>query len=748
MDDLLQEFLAETAESLASLDTELVRLERQPDDAETLSAVFRLVHTIKGTCGFLGLPRLERLAHAGEDVLGGFRDGSVAVTPDAVSAVLACIDGIRTLVTFLEATGAEPAGSDDALIADLEACAAAGSGPGTEASGAAPAATVLADLDAVLVRTEAAVREFEAAAVSEPTVDTVNTPMASKTIRVAVDVLENLMTLVSELVLTRNQLLQMFRGRDDIALAEPMQRLNLVTSELQEGVMKARMQPIGNAWAKLPRIVRDLSVDTGKMISLRMLGGDTELDRQVLELIRDPLTHMVRNSADHGIEPPERRRQLGKHESGTIALKACHEGGHIIIEIADDGCGLDVDRIRCNAVDKGLVTTEEARRLSDHQLQQLIFRPGFSTAERVTSVSGRGVGLDVVRTNIAKIGGTIDLKSAAGEGTALTIKIPLTLAIVSVLIVGCGGQRFALPQIDVRELVDVSAGSRHALELINGTPVLRLRSALLPVVSLRALLGLGSESTEDSGSSFVVVSQVGSGRFGIVVDRVLDTEEIVVKPVARILRRISIYAGTTILGDGSVIMILDPNGIAAGIGPGALTESDAREPAIGSGDRRTPLVLFRAGGPAPKAVPMALVARLEEVDMATIEHVAGCRVVQYGGGLMPLVMLEPGDGWPAAGRRPVLVFADRGRTAGLVVDDIVDIVEDDPEIQVPSHRPGFLGVARIAGKATDLIDVAPILTNAFPDWADGTSAAGIDAAPSADVVRAFGRAPRGTGAAA
>jgi two-component system chemotaxis sensor kinase CheA len=746
MDDLLQEFLAETAESLASLDVELVKLEQNPGDANILGNIFRLVHTIKGTCGFLGLPRLERVAHAGEDVLGKFRDGSLAVTPAAVSLILKCLDRIRILLAALETTGSEPEGDDTDLIARLRAYIADGGEAAADEPApvpvAAPAPAPVAEIpvaeeirpepvaartppveaspdhdEPVQSRPAAATAEGADAGAAPATVAAVDSTAAAQSIRVSVDVLESLMTLVSELVLTRNQLLQMFRGKDEIKLAEPVQRLSLITSELQEGVMKTRMQPIGNAWAKLPRIIRDLSVETGKKFNLRMLGGDTELDRQVLELIKDPLTHMVRNSADHGIERPEERRAAAKPEAGTITLNAYHEGGHIIIEIGDDGRGLNLARIRRKAVEKGLVSPDEVERLSDQQVQQFIFRAGFSTAEKVTSVSGRGVGMDVVRTNIERIGGTIELKSTEGHGTTVTIKIPLTLAIVSALIVGCGEQRFAVPQISVRELVHVSPKSQNALELVNGTPVLRLRNQLLPLVALQGLLSLGEERDLATDTFFVVVTQVGARDFGIVVDQVLDTEEIVIKPVARMLRKIPFYSGNTILGDGSVIMILDPNGIATVVGQSAVSATEAIAATIKeTSDRTTALIVFQAGDEARKAVPMSLVARLEDIDMASVEYVNGQYVYQYRGHLMPLVSVDPNHQWRREGRSPLLVFSERDRSVGLIVDRILDIIEDQVQIELGSGREGVLGSAIIDGKATDLIDIAPYLTRAFSDW--------------------------------
>ncbi len=883
MDDLLTEFLTETSESLAVIDVELVKFEQDPQDEAILGNIFRLVHTIKGTCGFLGLPRLEGVAHAGENVLGKFRDKVLPVTPAAVTLILKCIDRIRDLLGALEENGEEPDGEDTELKAELNAMAdgktvaaapaaavepvaapapapAAGGAPPSNEFGApvaqdlldevmaaeaerAPAAAasppsnefgapVAQDLlDEVMAaeaeRAPAAVEsppsnEFgapvaqdlldevmaaEAAKVTAPTEAEIAVNMAAEaatetavpapepapavpavqeaavpvpvevkktapattpdkvpdskgkesavaasSIRVTVDVLEDLMTLVSELVLTRNQLLQMVCGMDDSEFTVPLTRLSHITSDLQEGVMKTRMQPIGNAWAKLPRIVRDLSVESGKKIELLMLGAETELDRQVLELIKDPLTHMVRNSADHGLEDAAMRAAAGKPEKGTITLNAYHEGGHIIILIRDDGRGLNMDRIKQKCIDNGVATETELEAMSDQKIQQFIFAAGFSTAETVTSVSGRGVGMDVVRTNIEKIGGHIELKSVEGKGTTFTIKIPLTLAIVSALIVACGGERFAVPQISVLELVRASANSDLSIEMISDTPVLRLRNRLLPLISLRALLNLpesdaqtrllgGASDVADGGDQepapvqklgelnevFIVVTQVGANTFGILVDKVFDTEEIVVKPVAPILRSIPFYSGNTILGDGSVIMILDPNGIASAAGHlEAEDEAAAAQDAVGATDEKVSLLVFKAGGDELKAVPLALVARLEEIDMETIETSHGQAMVQYRGKLMPLIPFAASHEFKPAGRQPILVFTEHERSMGLVVDEIVDIVEDRLRIELTADVPGLIGSAIVAGKATDVIDAGHFLIQAFSDWfgREGDSAPG------------------------
>ena len=890
MDDLLSEFLTETSENLSVLDVELVKLEQNPNDSELLGNIFRLVHTVKGTCGFLGLPRLESVAHAGENILGKLREGEMVATPEAISAVLECLDRIRSIMSELETNGSEPDGDDSDLIRRLNEMADTGTSSAAPApvpaaapaakaapapvAAAAPAPAVksgkagpsiyeqiggMGTIDAVVEvmfnrimgdlrlntffegaptdhiqgrlrdylskicggpdgygkvdlkrphagvvargmndghfdafaghlqaalnalevpthqaamvmaiifgsreeimgRAEAGSSPISAAAMQlaeEAIVETpVETPIeveaepvpakaakpgakaeaskgeggetkdsavANQSIRVNVELLENLMTMVSELVLTRNQVLQILRSQKDSEFAAPLQRLNHVTSELQEGVMKTRMQPIGNAWSKLPRLVRDLSIELKKKIDLVMIGQDTELDRQVLEMIKDPLTHMVRNSGDHGLEGPEERRKAGKPETGKVTLNAYHEGGHIIIEVSDDGRGLALDKIKAKILQNGLASESELEQMSEQQIQQYVFKAGFSTAAKVTSVSGRGVGMDVVKTNIEKIGGTVEMRSALGKGTTFVIKIPLTLAIVSALIVECAKERFAIPQLSVVELVRATASGELKVERIKDTPVLRLRNRLLPLVSLRSLLKLDSDGASTEDDTFIVVTQVGTYSFGIMVDRVFDTEEIVVKPVAPILRDIEMFSGNTILGDGSVIMILDPNGIASHSGQMGVSDGQSAEQTAAKGrgqsEEKVPLLLFRAGDGTPKAVPLALVARLEEIERKTIESSNGRWVVQYRGQLMPLITMEHGQELAAEGaRQPVLVFQDQDHSMGLMVDQIVDIVEAKLNVELSAESPGRIGSAIVAGQATEIIDTGYFLRQAFADW--------------------------------
>ncbi len=773
MDDLLGEFLTETAESLDVVDVELVKFEQEPNNAGILDNIFRLVHTIKGTCGFLGLPRLESLAHAAETLMGKYRDG-VPVTPEGVSVILETIDRLKEILEELGETSAEPAGSDDDLIAQLDQFSGIGGGEQEEAPvaadapaetaaapEAAPAESEMQIVERELKPGEVSLDDLEKAfqetsgpeEVAADGNDAETVPAAQdkkepakeaaadgakakggkeggvkQSIRVNVDTLEQLMTMVSELVLTRNQLLEMVRRLDDSEFKVPLQRLSTVTAELQDGVMKTRMQPIGNAWQKLPRIIRDLSNELGKKIDLQMKGAETELDRQILELVKDPLTHMVRNSADHGLEITEDRIKAGKSEVGTVTLSAYHEGGHIIILVADDGKGLDADKIKEKVIDNGLATQAELDKMTEAQIHKYIFKAGFSTATKVTNVSGRGVGMDVVRTNIELIGGIVDVTSVQGQGSTFTIKIPLTLAIVSALIVESCGQRFAIPQLSVVELVRTHENAEHRIEMINDTPVLRLRNKLLPLIKMSQLLGLKvvepeeEKADSDDQNFFVVVIQVGAQYFGVVVDSVFDTEEIVVKPMSTMLRDIPLFSGNTILGDGSVIMIIDPNGIAQAAAASdanqSVSEAEEQQEHGVAADEKTPMLIFRSGSDEPKAVPLSLVTRLEELDVTTIERSDGQDLVQYRGTLMPLVHMIDNPNRKEEGAQPILVFADERHSMGLVVDEIDDIVEDRLNVEFASQKPGVIGSAVIKGMATEVIDIGHYIEKAFSDWSE------------------------------
>jgi two-component system, chemotaxis family, sensor kinase CheA len=736
MDDLIAEFIAETSESLSMLDSELVKLEQNPNDTEILGNIFRLVHTIKGTCGFLGLPRLASVAHAGENVLGKVREREIPINSASISMILQSLDRIKLIMDALSANGSEPEGNDEELIKSLNAFA--------DADGTISNVDNDIDFDKIVISNDILTEESspepqhleiekksEIIAINnssnQPLLAHSNLPeslkqealkhgisddssgsgLAGQTIRVSLSVLENLMQMVGELVLTRNQLLQLARSKNNDDFATPLQHLSHITTELQEGVMKTRMQPISNAWAKFPRLIRDLSMELNKKIELKMIGAETELDRQLLEMIKDPLTHMVRNSCDHGLETPEQRIAGGKNPIGTVTLSAFHEGGHIIIQISDDGRGVNLDRVKQKAIENGLATAEEIASMTDNQIIQFIFKAGFSTAEKITSVSGRGVGMDVVRTNIEKIGGTVELESKFGRGSTFHIKIPLTLAIVSVLIVETAGQRFALPQINVLELVKTEAGGTYRIETINRSPVLRLRDKLLPLISLTNVLKISDLAISNYDETFIVVCKVGGSEFGLIVDSIHDTEEIVVKPVSRCLQHIPIYSGNTVLGDGSVIMILDPNGISKTTETEleSQTQRNFDDKAIAS---QINFLLFSTDDETPKAVALELVSRLEEISVSQIEYSSGKPVVQYRGALMRLTT-TPDHQIPTEGDFEVIVFNYDGKTVGLVVKEITDIVAAEPIVQLSYDDSIYHGSVVLQNNSTDVLDVGKLL---------------------------------------
>jgi two-component system chemotaxis sensor kinase CheA len=695
---VIREFLAESRENLDRLDNEFVEMERNPGNRALYASAFRTLHTLKGTAGFLGYELLQRVAHAGEDLLAELRDGRRDADPAAMGVLLAMVDAIRGMLAQVERDGREGTPDVAALLARVAALRA----------GAAPPAAAPA---------EAAVPNPPAA----PGADTDGG--ADRTLRVDVALLDRLMNLVGELVLARNQIVQSGVGDEDAALHASTQRLNLITTELQEAVMRTRMQPIATVWRKLPRLVRDLAVSCGKRVRLHMEGEDTALDKTLIETIRDPLTHAVRNAVDHGFESPEERRAAGKPEEGRLALRAYHEGGQVIVEIGDDGRGVDLERIRRHAVDKGLLSTDQARRTSDRELTQLLFLPGFSTAERVSNVSGRGVGMDVVRTRIEAVGGSVDLATAPGAGATLRLRIPLTLAIIPALMVNARGERFAIPQVNLLELVRIDSAQQGGIERISGTPVYRLRGKLLPLVMLAETLGLARAGDAAPSRDLAIVVLDAEGRqFGLVVDDVTDTEEIVVKPLGKHLKGLSIYTGATILGDGKVALILDVVGLAQH----ARVVSDAREtdaaPAATAPERRTSdaqtLLLFRVGADQQMGVALSLVARLEEVPRDAIERAGGRSVIQYRGEIMPLIALREVFGREDDSEPPavlqVVVYSAPGGSVGLVVDEVVDIVEQTVAVSAVTQRTGVFGSAVVRNRVTDLVDLELLVRSELP----------------------------------
>ncbi len=852
-EEIVKEFLIESYEILNTLDNDLVALERESADPELLNRIFRGVHTIKGTSGFLSFTKLVSIAHVGEGLLDRLRKGALAPSEAITSALLSLIDAIRAILTSIEATGTEgdadyaalaarlealqdgeaapaaPAAPDEATAEEEapaeEAPAPAEASPRPDVSASAEGLSAAAqtlralqqlhqaegqpvDLTALAAArglAEGTIRNHLTAlnkdgaiemtgegtylpaaplgapapepAASEPAVSEAAAPasrqetppaapkqaalekpapqpsgdgapvktssLADNTIRVDVELLDALMNLVGELVLTRNQILQHAGAQEDSAFTASSQHLNLITTELQEGVMKTRMQPIKNVWNKFPRVVRDVAVACHKEARVEMEGAETELDKTIIEAIKDPLTHLVRNAVDHGIERPATRAEQGKPEEGTLLLRAFHEGGQVNIEIIDDGGGIDPERIRQKALERGIVTANDLSRMSDREVLGLIFLPGFSTTEAVSDISGRGVGMDVVKTNIEKIGGTVDVHSTLGEGTTFKIKIPLTLAIIPALIVRAQGDRFAIPQVNLLELVRLEGEQvRAGIERIYNTPVYRLRGQLLPLVYLDEQLELAGEAPadEEEGESAdslqdletvsIVVLQAEDQHFGLVVDEVIDTEEVVVKPLSKQLKQVGAFAGATIMGDGKVALILDVLGLADrahvlsdDLAARAQAEADAAEKAH---DGQS-LLLLRAGDERRLAVPLEKVARLEEVAPENVERAGRREVVQYRGRLMPLVRLgaQLGDrssasAAAAGGPLPVVVCSVDGVQVGLVVREILDVVEERLELERLDASAGVEGVAVIQERVTEVLDVEALVASA-----------GLQAAPAA-----------------
>ncbi len=742
MDDLIKEFLVESREGLDRLDQDLVKLEKDPSSRELIGSIFRTIHTIKGTSGFLALHKLESVAHVGENLLSRLRDGKLVLTRDIATALLATVDAIRQMLSNLEATGKEGERDDSKLIETLTALQTPGTSVSVAKIAPAPAASAPAakpiekpSVSPVAPLVPAASAPTAATPAITPKEEVKPAPVAvaaessaashhsvaDTTIRVDVSLLDRLMNLVGELVLARNQVLQ-FGERGNTALNAATQRLNLITTELQEGVMKTRMQPIGNVWSKFPRVVRDLAQTCGKQIRLEMEGEGTELDKTIIEAIKDPLTHLVRNSVDHGIETPEARAAKGKAPEGRLALRAYHEGGQVNIEIIDDGAGVDPERVKSKAVQKNLLTAAQASSMSDRDAVNLIFLPGFSTAEKITNVSGRGVGMDVVKTNIEKIGGMVEIISKAGSGTTIKIKIPLTLAIIPALIVRCGGERFAIPQVSLLELVRLDGEkAKTGIEEIHGAPVYRLRGQLLPLVHLHRELQVPAPDTQTDAAVNIVVLQAGERPFGLVVDDIQDTVEIVVKPLGKHFKGLTCYSGATIMGDGRVALILDVIGLAQRAH--LLVKSRERnvEKAAAAntskGERQT-LLLFGLGDNNRVAMPLSTVARLEEFPVSSIERSGPREVVQYRGHILPLVriasILGGGESDSEATAIQAVVYRANGRSIGLVVGRIEDIVEENVELEQSGHRDGILGTAIIQSRVTDLLDVPAVIRAADP----------------------------------
>ncbi|HWU19964.1 MAG TPA: chemotaxis protein CheW, partial [Nocardioides sp.] len=750
--EIIAEFLVESHENLDQLDRDLVELEREPGSRDLLSSIFRTIHTIKGTSGFLAFNRLEQLTHVGETLLSRLRDGVEQMSPQIAEALLHMVDAIRALLEAIERTGVDtdPSVEVTPVVQVIERLLAGDPGTATATEDPAPTPATGSAEDPIQVGApdsvspagsvpapsvaveEADMKEVEPVETREGGWDGIERrgvqttepgesaepwdgqdrrTVVDASVRVDVDLLDTLVDLVGELVLTRNQLLQRTLAAGDVELVRASQRLDLVASELQESVMKTRMQPIGQVWSKMPRVVRDLAHQLGREVELVMEGHETELDRSLLEALKGPLTHLVRNSMDHGIELPADRVAAGKAAKGTLVLRAFHESGQVVVEIKDDGKGIDPEKIAAVALQQGVVTREQLARMDTREVLSLIFRPGFSTATEVSNISGRGVGMDVVRTNIERIGGSVDLQSESGRGTTVRVRIPLTLAIIPALVVGEGAERYAIPQANLVELVRLEGEDlRRQVERLAGAPVLRLRGRLLPLVHLAEALGGSVENTE---ALTVVVLQSDETRFGLCVSEVHDTQEIVVKPIGRQLKSLGMYAGATIMGDGRVALILDVAGMGADAGISVVAEpTDTRTDV--ADDLASFLVLEVADG-RRAALPLGAVARLEEFALDRIERTGTAEVVQYRDGILPLVRLASAIGLPDTShlqdQLSVVVHERDEGAVGIVIDRVLDVVDTSVVPTEVGRRSGVLGSAIVQERVTDLVDLAAVVAS-------------------------------------
>jgi len=733
MDELLSDFLGETKEHIEGVESYLVLFEQNPRDSDAVTHIFRLLHTIKGTCGFLGLERLRSIAHSAETLIDTLRNGAHP-TPVAVSLLLQAMDRIKQLVASVAELQQEPEGDDGDVTGKIECYLRgelSGQAPGSDEAGTASSSKPKARQRrtkrtevAKQAASENSLAPLEAgeglnAELALPPKaprsgkETEQTPAREKTpdtIRISVAAIQRIMDLVSELVLTRNQIIELSQLHNIPQVKAPLERLSTATSDLQDAVMRARMQPMSRLFASIPRLVRELSVELQKKYNLVIEGADTELDRQLIEAIRDPLMHLIRNCADHGIELPQDRIAAGKPEAGEISIAAHYESGQVHIEIADDGRGLDADRIREKAIERGLASPEVIAHMSDEEVYRYILLPGFSTASAVTQISGRGVGMDVVRSSIEAIGGTVSLQSFKGRGSKFVLEIPLTLAIAPALIVKAGGQRFAIPQQCVVEAVNVEEGSR-SLQILQDALVLQLRDEIIPVVELATMLQL--KPCARHAEALVVILSVRGKKFGIVVDDVAGIQEIVVQPLGSLFSSLKIFSGNTILGDGSIVLILDPAGLAHAMS----VELSADAVHTHRRERYTHasnLILFKAGSGAPKVVPRSAILRIVRVEADAVYQADGLHLYRYQDRLIPILCVE-GAGQKPDGRL-ILIASLYDKTFGLWVDEVLDIVETGGELQLASNSPSVIGTMDLCGSAVEFIDIGYYYGLAYQAW--------------------------------
>ena len=777
-EELLSEFILESRESLDSIDTAFLSLEADPTNLEPVREIFRSLHTIKGTSGFLGLKSLEKISHAGESLLALVRDGELPATTEITETLLSTVDELRRcldllaggetdqaeshaglidrLISLKDGTAGEADEADVADIADTAPVLVKSSDAATDPPSDDETSTprVRIPLGRLLVEREVITnaqlkqavnlqhrgdtrmlgellvalgattdgkisRAVEAQQQVDMTTGEASAPIGEDaSVRVDVGLLDGIITMVGELVLSRNQLVQAADSGADVS--RKTQELAHITSSLQEVALRTRMQKVSTAWRALPRVTRDVAKVSGKLVALQTSGESIELDRAIVEAIRDPLVHLVRNAVDHGIEPPDQRESAGKPRQGTISLSAIQDSSHVIIEVADDGAGIDAARIGEKAIEKGLVSRSEVRGMSEPEVLSLILRPGFSTAETVTTVSGRGVGMDVVESNIRSVHGSLEVGSELGKGSRFRLVLPLTLAIVPALIVAIGENRYAIPQSGVVELVRIRSGEMNdRIAHVQGAPILRLRDQLMPLVDLAGVIG--SEGSVDQSAMTIVVTQSGAARFGLIVDRVSQAEEIVVKPISPEIQAAGVYAGATVMSDGSAALILDVGGIAGSSGISARSLPDRAEPEVDTRAEDQLTIINSEAGGVKVAVPSRSVARLAKIDSSEVEIAGDHFVVQYRGNLLPLIDVQtvfgaaPRD-LPTCGTqlRVIVTSEDDGTAVGLVVDRVSSVTEvrfSDVDRLGATGRSGVIGTVVSNSHVTHLLDVDALVAS-------------------------------------
>ncbi len=752
VNEMVREYLLEGFEEISRITDGLTKLEQDPSNSEIINSVYRSMHTIKGASAFLQFSEIESFTHFVENLLDELRNETLKVTPDIIDILLKAVDHITAALNQVELSGSDEGCANEAFIntvkktlsGGVDEASTASEAPGPDSSLVETSGTLdelKAELEKVDIQSVESTASQDLPGVAElnksfaPTVGDgkgeveeamtkhQESSISDSVIKVHVNLLDKMMNVVGELVLNRNQILQHSSLSDSPELVRLANELNNITSELQTDIMATRMQPIGSVLGKFERLVRDLSRATGKKVALKLEGQDTELDRTIIEAIKDPLTHLVRNSLDHGIEPPEQRAASGKDPLGILLVKAYHEGGQVTIEIRDDGSGLSSEKILAKALEKGLVTEEKASEMSENQIHHLVFTPGFSTAEKVTNISGRGVGMDVVKTNIEKIGGQVDVSSVQGEGTTFKLKIPLTLAIIPALVVRANGEPFAIPQINLVELVRMDPSNSNQIEKVGSAEFLRLRGKLLPVLRLNKILGYQESLEKKSEDLNVVILNAEGMVYGLVVDEIQDTQEIVVKPLGQHLKDLNVYAGATIMGDGDVALILDAMGLVQGhtkdsdIGKERDNEISG-EASIGFHEGQE-MILFSLNSSATFGVPLVLVNRLEEFKRDQVELVGQRPVVQYRNTVMPIINLNSSlnlEGEQNLNEAfSVLVIKNRNKYFGLMVNTVLDIQVSESSELDSNHgqQKGILGSAFVGGATVSVIDIFKVIENSF-----------------------------------